>query len=103
MLNAWNSGTGGTDIRWLIDDQLGTPRIVLDQNGSFSGTTRHDYLPFGEELTAYGRTWEHGYTNYDANRQRFTGYERDDETDLDYGKCGSFSGDYRFGDDRNRL
>jgi len=91
VLGAWNSGSGGVDVRWLIADQLGTPRIVLDQNGSFSGTTRQDYLPFGEELTAGGRTWDHGYTNYDANRQRFTGYERDEETDLDYAHARYFS------------
>jgi len=36
VLAAWNSGTSGTDIRWLIADQLGTPRIVLDQTGSFT-------------------------------------------------------------------
>jgi len=84
VLAAWNSGTGGVDVRWLIADQLGTPRIILDQNGSFSGTTRHDYLAFGEELVAGGRNWDHGYTNSDVNRQKFTGYERDDETELDY-------------------
>jgi hypothetical protein len=31
VLAAWNSGTTGTDIRWLIADQLDTPRIILDQ------------------------------------------------------------------------
>ena len=74
-----------------MTDQLGTPRIVLDQNGSFSGTTRHDYLPFGEELVAGGRSWEHGYTNYDANWQRFTGYERDGETGFDFAQSRYFS------------
>lgn len=91
VLNAWNSGTSGTDVRWLVSDQLGTPRIILDQSGSLSGTTRRDYLPFGEELTAGGRTWNHGYTNSDVNRQKFTGYERDDETDLDYAQARYFS------------
>lgn len=91
VLNAWNSGTTGTDVRWLVSDQLGTPRIILDQSGSFSSTTRHDYLPFGEELTAGGRTWDHGYKNSDMNRQKFTGYERDDETELDYAQARYFS------------
>src|SRR6185503_11766727 len=66
VLAAWNSGTTGTDIRWLIADQLGTPRIILDQSGSLASTTRHDYLPFGEELSAGGRTAANGYTNSDA-------------------------------------
>ena len=26
ILSAWNSGTGGVDIEWLVADQLGTPR-----------------------------------------------------------------------------
>jgi RHS repeat-associated protein len=84
VLAAWNSGTTGTDIRWLIADQLGTPRIILDQSGSLATTTRHDYLPFGEELTVGGRTTANGYTNSDSTRQKFTGYEHDGETGLDY-------------------
>src|SRR5205807_5290342 len=43
--NAWNSGTGGVDLRWLMTDQLGTPRMVFDQSGSLTTMTRHDYLP----------------------------------------------------------
>src|SRR6185312_10319572 len=84
VLAAWNSGTTGTDIRWLIADQLGTPRIILDQSGSLATTTRHDYLPFGEELNTGGRTAPNGYTNSDSTRQKFTGYEHDGETGLDY-------------------
>jgi RHS repeat-associated protein len=87
VLDAWNSGTSGTDVRWLVADQLGTPRIILDASGGFSNVTRHDYLPFGEELVAGGRTWDHGYTFSDVNRQKFTGYESDDETDLDYAQA----------------
>jgi RHS repeat-associated protein len=87
VLAAWNSGTTGTDIRWLIADQLGTPRIILDQSGSLASTTRHDYLPFGEELSAGGRSWANGYTNSDARRQKFTSYERDDETGLDFAQA----------------
>jgi RHS repeat-associated protein len=79
---AWQSGSGAADIRWLIADQLGTPRIVLDKSGSLANTTRHDYLPFGEELFA-GRTTGLGYTN-DTTRQKFTSKERDVETGLDY-------------------
>lgn len=90
-LNAWQGGGGGVDIRWLVADQLGTPRIVLDKTGSFAGTKRHDYLPFGEELFAEtgGRTTGQGYTAVDnvaadGVRQRFTSKERDIETKLDY-------------------
>ena len=41
------SGAGG--LRWLVSDQLGTPRMVIDRTGSLSGVRRHDYLPFGED------------------------------------------------------
>ena len=37
---------------WLVDDQLGTPRMVFDHTGGLAATKRHDYLPFGEELVA---------------------------------------------------
>jgi hypothetical protein len=35
-----------------MTDQLGTPRIIFDQSGSLATMSRHDYLPFGEELPA---------------------------------------------------
>jgi RHS repeat-associated protein len=77
------------DVEWLVADQLGTPRMVVDQTGSLSGVKRHDYLPYGEELYANtgGRTTTQGYLLNQAAetvRQQFTGYERDGETGLDY-------------------
>jgi RHS repeat-associated protein len=76
---------GGGGVNWLVSDHLGTPRMVVDQTGSLSGIKRHDYLPFGEELTQGqgGRTTAQGYAA-DQVRQKFTGYERDSETGLDY-------------------
>jgi RHS repeat-associated protein len=45
---------------------------------------RHDYLPFGEELTTQGlRSTTPGYSG-DNLRQKFTLKERDNETGLDY-------------------
>jgi len=83
-------GGSGTGIQWLVTDQLGTPRMVFDQTGSFASVKRHDYLPFGEELFvgAGGRTEGQGYAQVysvsDGNRQKFTQKERDNETGLDY-------------------
>ena len=53
-----SSGGGGSSaqIHWLVTDQLGTPRMIVDQSGSVS---RHDYLPFGEELSAGSRRKNH--------------------------------------------
>jgi RHS repeat-associated protein len=77
---------GGTGIQWLVKDQLGTPRMILDQSGQLANIKRHDYLPFGEELFAGmgGRTQTEGYSGLDGVRQQFTSKERDAETQLDY-------------------
>jgi RHS repeat-associated protein len=88
VLAAWQSG-GGFDIRWLVSDQLGTPRMIFDQSGSLANMSRHDYLPFGEELFAGtgGRTAALGYTHNDGARQKFTGYEADAETGLNFAQA----------------
>lgn len=77
------SGNGGTS--YLTADNLGTPRIITDSNGSV--TSRHDYAPFGEELGYNAalslRSTQQGYAG-DNLRQKFTQKERDAETGLDY-------------------
>ena len=78
-LEAWGPSGG---LKWFVSDQLGTPRMILDQSGSLAGVTRHDYMPFGEEVVA-GRLPEKGYRG-DGVRQKFTQKERDNETGLDY-------------------
>lgn len=84
-------GSGGAagpaiNIHWLVADQLGTPRMIFDQGGSLATVSRHDYLPFGEELGASvgGRTTGMGFSVTDGSRQKFTLKERDIETGLDY-------------------
>jgi len=77
------SSSSSAKINWLVTDQLGTPRLILDQTGL--AVTRHDYLPFGEELLALGlRAPSLGYSGGDGVRQQFTSKERDVETGLDY-------------------
>lgn len=90
-IEAWGNTTGSSsgaasDIEWLVTDQLGTPRMVFDKTGSLANTKRHDYLPFGEELSAgIGlRGSPQGYSVADGVRQKFTQKERDNETGLDY-------------------
>jgi RHS repeat-associated protein len=80
------TGSSAPPVQWLISDELGTPRMVLDQTGSLANMKRHDYLPFGEELVAPtgDRSAAHGYTAGDGVRQQFTSKERDSETGLDY-------------------
>lgn len=68
---------------YLSSDYLGTPRVITDQNGLV--ISRHDYLPFGEEVQAstFGRDNNWGPGN-DTVSQKFTGKERDAESGLDY-------------------
>ena len=82
------AGTLYRETFWLVADQLGTPRMIVNKSGSFVSVKRHDYLPFGEELSAGtgGRTWGQGYTG-DSVRQRFTGYEADGETGLNFAQA----------------
>jgi RHS repeat-associated protein len=67
---------------YLTTDHLGSTRLVADQNGNVMG--RHDYAPFGQEIPAGvdGRTpvWGAG----DNVNQKFTGQERDADTNLDF-------------------
>jgi RHS repeat-associated protein len=91
-------------VRWLVPDQLGTPRLEVEPSGSLAGVKRHDYLPFGEELyVGMGggvngvtplRSAGLGYTASlagDCVRQRFGSYERDNETGLDFAQARYFN------------
>jgi RHS repeat-associated protein len=71
-------------VNYLTTDHLGSPRINTDQNGAV--IARHDYMPFGEEISNIG-----GRNNgSDTVRKQFTGYERDHETDLDFAQARMF-------------
>jgi RHS repeat-associated protein len=71
-------------VAYLTNDHLGSPRINTDSNGAV--TSRHDYHPFGEEIATSQRVTALGYSG-DTVRKQFTGYERDDETDLDFAEA----------------
>jgi len=71
-------------VNYLTMDHLGSPRINTDANGNI--TARHDYMPFGEEIYTVQRTQSLGYTA-DTVRKQFTGYERDNESDLDFAEA----------------
>ena len=82
---------GGTS--YLTSDHLGSTRVVMKSDGTTTTTTRHDYLPFGEEIQAGigGRTAGQGYVP-DNVRQKFTQKERDNESGLDYFGARYYSG-----------
>ena len=71
--------------RYLTNDHLGSPRIITDGTGNV--ISRRDFMPFGEEafVGTGSRATGHGYTsNGDSTKQKFTGYERDVESNLDF-------------------
>ncbi|RMG01679.1 MAG: RHS repeat-associated core domain-containing protein, partial [Acidobacteria bacterium] len=80
---------------YLTMDHFGTPRINTDANGNV--TARHDYHPFGEEIgtlpalpgSPQPRTATLGYQS-DSVRRKFTGYERDNESNLDFAQARYF-------------
>jgi RHS repeat-associated protein len=68
-------------ISYLTNDHLGSPRITTDSLGKV--ISKRDFMPFGEEIPRAGN-------GSDSVRQKFTGYERDAETSLDYAKARMF-------------
>lgn len=78
-------------VSYLTSDHLGSPRINMDENGAT--ISRHDYHPFGEEITTPQRLPVFGYASDDIRKQ-FTGYERDNETDLDFAQARYFANNH---------
>ena len=76
-----------TAVKWLVQDHLGSTRMEIGVGGATGDVTRHDYLPFGEELAGSMRSAANGYGTATNTRQKFTGYERDDETGLDFAQA----------------
>ena len=77
--------------QYTTSDNLGSPRVITNSLGSV--VSRHDYMPFGEEIFAGtgGRTAAMGFGVADGNRKKFTGYERDTETGLDFAQARYYS------------
>ena len=69
---------------YVISDRQGSARAVVDMSGNL--VSRHDYLPFGEEIQAgVGmRTTSQGYGASDNVRQRYAETERDEASGLEH-------------------
>ena len=82
QLIATENASGPCGTCYFAYDHLSSIRMVMDQNANV--VARHDYLPFGEEVSAGvdGRGSQFGLTT-DVT-QKFTGQIRDQETGLDY-------------------
>ena len=75
-------------VAYTTTDHLGTPRIITNELGQVKA--RRDFMPFGEELyvNVGGRSTNLNYgTSEDEIRQKFTGYERDNESSLDFAQA----------------
>ncbi len=64
--------------RWLIGDHVGSPRIIVAADGALASTVHRLQLPYGEDVAVAG------LGDDGAVKQRFTSYDRDDDTGLDY-------------------
>lgn len=86
------SASTSAGTQYSTPDHLGSVRVVTDASGNV--VSRHDYLPFGEEITSTlgSRPQIFGYDKGDAFRQRFTGKERDAESRLDFFEARYHSG-----------
>jgi RHS repeat-associated protein len=73
----------------MTTDHLGSPRVITDKSGNV--ISRRDFMPFGEEIYAGvgGRNTNQKYANFGSDniRKRYTGYEKDDETQLDFAEA----------------
>jgi len=98
---ATNTGSSEVGTRYLTQDALGSTRVVTTTSSTAPTalsapslvTSRSDYLPFGEEIKVgvggrvQGQGYLYGSGVVDNTRQKFTGYERDNETGLDYAQA----------------
>ena len=67
---------------YLVWDHLDSTRLVTDQNATV--VTRHDFLPFGEEISANTAGRNSQWGSAADVEQKFTGQIRDQETGMDY-------------------
>ena len=72
----------GSSHRYYLADHLGSTRALVDESGTVAAT--YDYRPYGKVLATSGT---------DATRFRFTGHERDAESNLDYMLARSYAYD----------
>ena len=77
-----NASAGACTTCYYTTDHLGSTRMLTDQYGD--AVTRHDYMPFGVEISA--NTYSRGSTFGSTTDviEKFTGQIRDQEAGLDY-------------------
>jgi RHS repeat-associated protein len=73
-----NATPTAPNTQYTATDMLGSPRVITNQSAQI--VSRRDFMPFGEDLPR---------SNYgtDNLRQKFTGYQKDNETGLDFAEA----------------
>jgi len=85
----YGTDPGASGTSYFTPDHLGSTRLVTNAAGQQVACS--DYLPFGEEIpTGYGS--RSACFNPSGNKLKFTGKERDAETELDYFGARYYSG-----------
>jgi RHS repeat-associated protein len=72
-------------VSYLTADHLGSARVITNEIGQVK--KRQDYAAFGDEIVTSQRTARTDYTTNDELREGYTGYEKDDESGLDYAQA----------------
>ncbi|MBK7704501.1 MAG: RHS repeat-associated core domain-containing protein [Acidobacteria bacterium] len=80
-----NDPAPAAQVSYLTQDHLGSPRVVTNQNGEV--IKRTDWMAFGEEVEFNKRTSGLGYDEVPETRKGYTGYEKDDESGLDFAQA----------------
>jgi RHS repeat-associated protein len=84
------------EISYLTFDHLDSPRVITGATGNV--ISRRDFMPFGEEIFAgvgsRNTALKYSTTGTDNIRKRFTGYEKDAETDLDFAENRMYQNKY---------
>jgi RHS repeat-associated protein len=82
-------GTSGStsisgNLKYVLTDAQGSTRLLMENNSTI--LTRHDYLPFGTDISSGvgSRTTTQKYAVTDRVRQRFAMTERDEASGLDH-------------------
>ncbi len=84
-----NQLTQNPTINYIATDPVNSIRAITNKQGEI--VSRRDFMPFGEELNSgvgpRNSSLKYSVNGQDAVRKRFTGYEKDSETGLDFAEA----------------
>ena|GEM_PF-6742091 len=75
-------------VSYLTTDHLGSPRVTTNERGAV--VNRRDFMAFGEEAVSVQRVGGasgNGYEAAGSTRKDYTGYEKDEESGLEFAQA----------------